>query len=232
MGRATDVVYIVLSFLFLVLVICVLYALTIGTFSLTPANLSNVISSIPIPSESFLNLMQGILTFVSIMFGFYAVILTVTLRPIIGLFKRIIPKIANRAKKIYSVIFAFLLFIMLILPIYSLIIAASNSFIAIGYNGKLNAYYNQTLYTKTVTDVKGVIGLTFTSGELILLELIIYTVITFGIVDYVMHLLSDKSTTANNNKNPEESGQDRKNEVSGVKNNNPPSEHGKKAHNS
>jgi hypothetical protein len=112
--------------------IIIIYLIIVDSFVTEPQFITYIVGVTPIPSESFLALLQGLITFTSIIFGFYSIMLIALLPKIIDLIKVIKSKFSG-----YESLLTYGIIALLLLPIFLLIISISSSLIATGYQGVL-----------------------------------------------------------------------------------------------
>lgn len=170
-------------------IIYVIYSVINGTFILLPSTLSMVTNSIPPSSHYFVDLLQGLLTFSSITFGFFAVILIEILPHMVEFTHEIMSRNVHYYKKVYYLLVAVTVVLLLIAPIFLLTISISNSLIAMGTQGVLLGVIQNKTQNSTNSNYQGTVTVlssqiksstttatneTFISEALILVNILVY----------------------------------------------------------
>lgn len=161
-----------------------------GIFDWAQTLTIEVINLMPLNGNTYPDFLQGLLIFCSLLFGFYSIILVESIQKSSTLIKRHVKRLSSKYRRqiLYGIIILFLFFV----PFYYLLSAISDSLTGIGYYGVLSinssnntALTNQNVYIFHEIVRNAATG-AFNATWYIFIDILIYTLIEIGAVDYII----------------------------------------------
>ena len=178
----------VVSLIFFVYLIIILFAFIYNQiFTNAEKDIIQVISIIPLTGDTYSFFLQGLLTFSSILFGFYTIVLIQAIPRLRLFFEKYILKFSSKYRM--SMLWALALVILFFVPFYYLFDSVTYSLIGLGDQGYIanvsisnNTYKNATITSYNSVNVR-TIDDTFNASWYIIIDLIIYTLIELTIIE-------------------------------------------------